>query len=568
MRLRLSVFRVMMLGACYGEGKKHRAKGKNMMQNGQIRRFPWGTVEEAQVLIVHFGSKSTPMIAQQLRQIGLQSRVIHAAEVPAVVRRGYRPKLVILSGGDDRVSNVTAPTIGDAELAAFRQHSMLLGICYGAQVLAVKLGGSVARQAVPEFGEVQVQVATPFGTYQGGTAIMNHNDEIVTLPPGWQVMASTAQCRHALVGADGVYAVMFHPEMDHTEHGEALLAHLAYDLAECSADYTYDLAAYVEQCVAWMQRVVPTGDVELGLSGGVDSSVAFKLAQLAYGTRLHATFVDTGFMRQGELQEVRGWFGTAGISYLEAGDVFIEHLEAIPYTGPEPQGEARYYDQVRRAVGACFIDIFVQHARQQHRAPVALVQGTNYADIIESITNLKAHHNVGGLPATLEVIVVEPLAGLFKFEIRQLAAYLGLPQEIVYRQPSPGPGLAIRMWGPVTRSKTQALRQATRILEELVRQHYPDPRQRPSQYYVALAPLASCGLMGDDRVYGYAWVIRGVVTRERESYVTVGAFAFSQAFLQDAARRLTNEITMDDGTRFVRVFVEVTGKPPSTTEPH
>ena len=155
-----------------------------MMQSGQIQRFPWGTVDDAQVLIVHFGSKSTPMIAQQLRQISLQSRVIHAAEVPAVVRSGYRPKLVILSGGDDRVCNVTAPTIGDAELAAFRQHSIVLGICYGAQVLAVKLGGSVARQAVPEFGEVQVQVATPFGTYRGGTAIMNQNDEIVTLPPG------------------------------------------------------------------------------------------------------------------------------------------------------------------------------------------------------------------------------------------------------------------------------------------------------------------------------------------------------------------------------------------------
>ena len=184
------------------------------------------------------------------------------------------------------------------------------------------------------------------------------------------------------------------------------------------------------------------------------------------------------------------------------------------------------------------------------------------------MTNLKAHHNVDGVPARLDVTVVEPLAGLFKFEIRQLAAYLGLPDEVVYRQPSPGPGLAIRMWGPVTRTKTNALRRATRILEELIRQHYPDPRQRPSQYYLALAPLASCGLMGDDRVYGYAWVIRGVTTRDRESYVTVGAFEFSHAFLQDAARRLTNEVTMADGTRFVRVFVEVTGKPPSTTEPH
>jgi GMP synthase (glutamine-hydrolysing) len=539
-----------------------------MVHNPHIHRFPWGTTVDAQVLIVHYGSKSTPMIAQQLRQIGLQSRVIHAAEVPAVIDSDYRPKLVILSGGDDSVFNPTAPTIADGDLNAFMQHGVLLGICYGAQLLAMKLGGKVATAATPEFGEVQVQVTAPFGSYEGGTAVMNHNDEIITLPSDWRVMGSTAHCRHALVGSGKVFAVMFHPEVDHTEHGEALLAYLAYDLAACESDYTYDLVTYVDRCVAWLQQVVPSGDVELGLSGGVDSAVAFKLAQCAYGARLHATFVDTGFMREGELQEVRDWFGTETVSYLDAGEVFLEHIEALTYTSPEPQTEAAYYDQVRRTVGACFIDVFVRHARQQGRMPVALVQGTNYADIIESITSLKAHHNVGGLPTQLDVSVVEPLAGLFKFEIRQLAAYVGLPQEIVYRQPSPGPGLAIRMWGPVTRAKTRALRQATRILEELMRTHYPDPRQRPSQYYVALAPLASCGLMGDERVYGYAWIIRGVMTRERESYVTVGAFEFSSAFLRDAALRLTNEVTMDDGTRFVRVFVEITGKPPSTTEPH
>jgi GMP synthase (glutamine-hydrolysing) len=539
-----------------------------MLPNERIWRFPWGTKEDAQVLIVHFGSKSTPMIAQQLRQIGLQSRIIHAHELPAVLCSSYRPRLTILSGGDDSVFNAAAPTIGDAELASLRQHSIVLGICYGAQLLALKLGGQVARAVVPENGQVQVQVAAAFGQYCGGLATMNHNDEIVLLPPGWQVLASTALCRHALVGAAGVYAVQFHPEVDHTEHGDLLLAHLAFAMAGCQPDYAYDLAAYVDQCVTWMQRAVPHGEVELGLSGGVDSAVAFRLAQRAYGSRLHATFVDTGFMRAGELLEVRNWFGSTGVSYVDASGVFLEHVTAIPYTGPEPLGEAQYYEQVRRTIGACFIDVFVQHARQQQRTPVALVQGTNYADIIESVTNLKAHHNVGGLPARLAVAVVEPLAGLFKFEIRQLAAYLGLPQEVVHRQPSPGPGLSIRMWGPITRSKTQALRQATAMLEELVRQHYPIPQQRPSQYYVALAPLASCGFMGDDRVYGYAWVIRGVQTQDRESYVTVSAFPFSQEFLRDAALRLTNEITMEDGTRFVRVFVEVTGKPPSTTEPH
>ena len=539
-----------------------------MSDEKRIQRFAWGTRDDAQVLIVHFGSKSTPMIAQQLRQIGVRSRVIHVDDVPRAVAAGHGARLTILSGGDERIGNPGAPTLADADLAALRRGGVVLGICYGAQLLASKMGGSVAPAAVPEFGEVQVSLAAPFGAYTGGAVVMNHSDEIAVLPAGWRVLGSTAHCRHALVGADGVYAVVFHPEVDHTENGEAFLAHVAFALAGCERDYTYDLGAYVDTCTDWLRRAVPQGDVELGLSGGVDSAVAFRLAQRAYGRRLRATCVDTGFLRQDELAEVRQVFGDTDIAYLEAADDFLPDVESLPYTGPDPPGEADYYDRVRRTIGARFIDTFVGHARRQGRRPVALVQGTNYADIIESITNLKAHHNVGGLPARLDVAVVEPIAGLFKFEIRQLAAYLGLPDEVVYRQPSPGPGLAIRMWGPVTRAKVDALRRGTRIFEELVCRHYPEPRRRPTQYYLALAPLASCGLMGDDRVYGYAWVIRGVTTHDRESYVTVSAFDFSAAFLKEAARRLTNEVALCDGTRFVRVFVEVTGKPPSTTEPH
>ena len=427
-----------------------------MPDENRIQRFPWGTRDDAQVLIVHFGSKSTPMIAQQLRQIGVCSRVIHAAEVPRAVAAGQSARLTILSGGDDRIGNPGAPSLADADLAALRRNGVVLGICYGAQLLASKMGGVVAPAAVPEFGEVQVEIAAPFGDYTGGTAVMNHSDEIVVLPAGWKVFGSTAHCRHALVGADGVYAVMFHPEVDHTENGDTFLAHVALSLARCEHDYTYDLAAYADTCIEWLRRAVPHGDVELGLSGGVDSAVAFRLAQGAYGARLRATCVDTGFLREGELAEVRQVFGDSDISYLDAADDFLPQVESLRYTGPDPQGEADYYDQVRRTIGARFIDTFVGHARGQGRRPVALVQGTNYADIIESITNLKAHHNVGGLPARLDVQVVEPIAGLFKFEIRQLAAYLGLPEEVVHRQPSPGPGLAIRMWGPVTRTKVDA----------------------------------------------------------------------------------------------------------------
>ena len=540
-----------------------------MPDGNRIQRFAWGTRDDAQVLIVHFGSKSTPMIAQQLRQIGMRSRVIHAADVPSEVaaRRGAR--LTILSGGDDRVGNPGSPTIADADLAALRREGVVLGICYGAQLLASKLGGTVAPAAVPEFGEVKVNMIAPFGDYGGGTAVMNHSDEIAALPAGWKVFGSTAHCRHALVGADGVYAVVFHPEVDHTENGDAFLAHVALSLAGCERDYTLrpgHLRRHLHGMAAAGGAARRRGTGAFGRRGFGRAPTSWRSAPTVRACGRPAWIPVSCAMAS--WPRCGRYFGDADISYLEAADDFLPQVEALPYTGPDPQGEADYYDQVRRTIGARFIDTFVGHARRQGRRPAALVQGTNYADIIESITNLKAHHNVGGLPAQLDVQVVEPIAGLFKFEIRQLAAHLGLPEEVVHRQPSPGPGLAIRMWGPVTRSKVDALRRGTHVFEELVRLHYPEPRQRPTQYYLALAPLASCGLMGDDRVYGYAWVIRGVTTHDRESYVTVSAFDFSPAFLQEAARRLTNEITMDDGTRFVRVFVEVTGKPPSTTEPH
>ena len=276
---------------------------------------------------------------------------------------------MILSGGDDSVFNEHAPTIADRDLAAFIQHGIILGICYGAQLLAVKCGGKVATAAIPEFGEVQVQVTEPFGAYTGGTAVMNHNDEIVTLPTGWQVFASTAHCQHALVGTAGIYAALFHPEVDHSEHGDALLEHVAFTLAGCEPDYTYDLATYVDECVTWLQHVVPTGDVELGLSGGVDSAVALALARRAYGPRLHATFVDTGFMREGESEEVRGYFGSEGVAYLEAADVFLEHIACAPLYRPGASGRSAVLRPGTRAVGQCFIDTFVQHARQQGRAP-------------------------------------------------------------------------------------------------------------------------------------------------------------------------------------------------------
>lgn len=539
----------------------------NVLENDRIiHRFPWGTSEEAQVLIVHFGSKSTPMIAQQLRQIGLRSRTIQGKDIPIVTASGYRPELVIFSGGPDSVLRPNAPTISDADLYYLMERGPVFGICYGFQLLAQKLGGEVAQARVPEFGEVTVKATRPFGAYIGGTAIMNHTEEILRLPKYWEPFAHTNHCAYALAGTYNVYGAMFHPELD-ADGGDELLRHLAFDLAYCKPDYTFDMERYVEESIRWMRQTVSSGEVELGLSGGVDSAVAFALARHAYGKRLHATFVDNGLMREGEREEVQGWFGTDGISYVRAGEEFLRQIESIPYTGPDPEGEERYYGQVRDIIGKCFIETFALHARQNERRPVALVQGTNHADVIESTTGLKAHHNVGALPQRLEVAVVEPLAGLFKFEIRQLAEYLGLPHEVAWRQPLPGPGFAIRMWGPVTRIKINALRQAMRIFEEIICQYYPDPKDRPLQYFVEFSPLASCGHMGDEKVYGQSLAIRGYARSRRESYMNLRSFQFPWELIYETERRLTNEVRMDDGTRITRVFVDVTAKPGGTGEP-
>ncbi len=537
-----------------------------------ILQFPWGTSDAAQAWIVHCGSKSTPMIAQLCREVGLKSRIVQSDDFANAWRtRAHAPRLVILSGGDQSVTEGGSFTIPEDLFASLLHHSTVLGICYGAQLLATCAGGEVARAARAESGIVTVTNSRSFGKYRGGNAVMNHGDEITRLPEGWEVVASTERCRHALVGTKRVWAVQFHPEMDHTENGESILTHVAFRIARCVKDYVFCADGFVEQASAWIEGVAPPGAILCGLSGGVDSAVAYTIAKRSrIAERLHGIFVDTGWFREGETDEVRSYFGTDGISYVDASGEFYDAIDAIPYPadGKDTDREYRYYDQVRRVIGHRFVETFLATARGLGRTTGSLIQGTNVADIIESQTGLKAHHNVGGLPDELGVAVIEPLAGLYKFEIRELAARLGLAPEIVHRQPFPGPGLAIRTWGKLTRDVAKPLQRANRILEDVMRLHYPDPRSRPCQYYVALAPLPSTGLMGDKRVIGYAWVVRMVTSKQRESYTTLDVFEPTRAFAADLVHRLVNDVTMPDGTPIVRVFYEWTGKPPSTTEPH
>lgn len=546
------------------------------MTTKNVYRFLWGQKDDAQVWVVHCGSKSTPLIAQLFREIGLQSRVLNIEDFSdAWSASEAHPRLVVLSGGDQSVYAPNAPRMDEALYFHLRQQGVaVLGICYGAQMVAELEDGKVAHAAFPEYGIVRTIRVDADWPYHGGRVVMNHGDEVITLPDGWKCVASTERCANALFQSpDGrVVGIQFHPEMDHTEHGDLLLRHVACTIAGCEKDFAFDPAAFVDACVPWMRDACGGRSTACGLSGGVDSAVAFAIAERAGLTHLRGIFVDTGWMRKGEKEEVRGWFGDERVQYVDAASSFHDAIEAIPYpdVGSVTAREGIYYEQVRAVIGGLFYRVFHGQVRQylETTGDIVLLQGTNAADLIESLTRLKKHHNLEEPAEDLRMGIVEPLAGLYKTEIRQLATFLGLPMEVAERQPFPGPGLAIRAWGKLTRDYVPPLQDANAILEEVVRKHYPRYKDRPCQYYVALMPLPSTGLMGDDRVIGLAWGVRMVWSDTRETYATLSVQALTQVFQEELGHRLTTETKMPDGTRFVRVYDEITPKPPSTTEPH
>lgn len=550
------------------------AEGRDEL--GNVYRFPWASGDDAQVMIVQMGSKSTPLIAQLCREVGLRSQLIGWKNLADAWRKRVRPpNLVILSGGEQSVYDAKAPSIPDELYRTMTRESVIFGICYGAQLLAQLGGGEVKKAVQPEYGMVQVRtVKKSFGRYNGGTVVMNHGDEIVTMPKGWQVVGSTDRCLNALCISPRIVAVQFHPEMDHTENGEAILKHVAFQLADCRKDYAFDPKRFIDEARGWLAEKAPAGEVVCGVSGGVDSVTAFQLGLPVYGRRLHGMYVDNGFMREGENEEVRQLFGDVQMTYIDAREEFYGALEAIAYPdlGHLAKNEEEYYRLIRRMNAGKFIETFATTAKRAGIPFRAFVQGTNVADIIETDEDLKEHHNVGPMARRLmeefNLDVIEPLAGLYKFEIRRLARALGLPEEVAERQPFPGPGLSIRAWGKLDRSVFPPLAKANRILEEVMARHYKTFKGRPCQYYVAFAPLSSTGIMGDGRVSGYAWVVRMVTARKRENYSSVGVFRPKNAFQDELQMRLTTETRTPDGTPFVRVFYEITPKPPSTTEPH
>lgn len=541
-------------------------------------RFEWG-VSADQVWIVDCRSKSTNLIAQLFREIGLCSQIFPPEEFNARVRvnPAKQPRVVVISGSGSGVYEKDAPYIRRELVEAWRaKGTVFMGICYGAQLLAHLFGGRVEKASGIESGKVNLRLNRVFGAYHGGYVVMNHGDSVVALPPGWKNCGSTERCRYALFadtdsvsGHPGIICMQFHPEMGDTEYADTLLEYIALILARCRRDYRLDPQRFISSAMDFVQETSGDRGVVVGLSGGVDSSTLWEIIRRAKnGKRALAVYVNTGFTVEGEMEWIQETFADKNpgqVLCVDAADEFYDAVETIPYV---EGGEDDYFDAVRMVVGHTFVKVFEREAAKATATlgenPL-LGQGTNAADIHDA--RLKRHHNVGGLPDRMNLDVLEVLAGLYKKGIRIIAEALGLPPEVVWRQPSPGPGNSIRTWGRVTRQKARALARGNRILHEIIAARYPNYRDRPQQYYVALAPLPTCGFMGDNRRYGYLWYLRAV-TSGRETYASNIPFVFSPNVFAEISDRLTSEVVMEDGTPFVGVMYAITGKPPLPTEPH
>jgi GMP synthase (glutamine-hydrolysing) len=514
------------------------------------------------VLVVDYGAQYAQLIARRIREARVYSEVVpHTTPVAELVARD--PSAIVLSGGPSSVYADDAPRV-DPEL--FRCGVPVFGICYGFQAMADAMGGTVERTGTAEFGRTELEVtggdSTLFHGLPAAQAVwMSHGDAVVEAPPGFAVVARTS---HTPVAAfeDGyrrLAGVQFHPEVLHSEHGQAVLEHFLYELAGCQPTWT--TANVIDEQVETIRDQVGDRHAICGLSGGVDSAVAAALVQLAIGEQLTCVFVDHGLLRRGEAEQVeRDFVAATGVDLkvVDAQDRFLDALEGV--ADPEEK---------RKIIGREFIRTFEQAAREvveeagSRGASVDfLVQGTLYPDVVESgggsgAANIKSHHNVGGLPDDLEFGLVEPLRSLFKDEVRRVGLQLELPEDIVCRQPFPGPGLAIRIVGEVTRSRLETLRAADAIVREELTAAGLD-RQIWQCPVVLLADVRSVGVQGDERTYGHPIVLRPVSS---EDAMTADWTRLPADVLARLSTRITNEVREVN-----RVVLDVTSKPPGTIE--
>ena len=519
-------------------------------------------IHSQRILILDFGSQYTQLIARRVREIGVYCE-LWAWDVTEEQIRGFNPDGIILSGGPESVTELNSPR---APQYVFEAGVPVLGVCYGMQTMAEQLGGSVQGSNKREFGYAQVEVlkATDLLAQiedhigENGNALldvwMSHGDKVATIPEGFETIAQTPSCPHAAMYNEEkrFYGVQFHPEVTHTRQGQRLLTHFVMDICGCEKLWTP--GAIIEDAIARIKEKVGDDEVILGLSGGVDSSVVAMLIHRAIGDKLTCVFVDNGLLRLNEGQQVMDMFGDhfgLNIIKVDAEDRFLARLadEADP-------------EKKRKIIGNEFVAVFDEEASKLTNAKW-LAQGTIYPDVIESAGSatgkahvIKSHHNVGGLPEDMKMGLVEPLRELFKDEVRKIGLELGLPYDMLYRHPFPGPGLGVRVLGEIKKEYCDLLRRADAIfIEEL---HNADLYHKVSQAFTVFLPVRSVGVMGDARKYDWVVSLRAVETID---FMTAHWAHLPYDFLGKVSNRIINEI---DGIS--RVVYDISGKPPATIE--
>jgi len=505
------------------------------------------------VLVVDFGAQYAQLIARRVREAHVYSEIV-AHTVPVAELLARKPKAIIFSGGPASVHVEGAPTI---DAAIYDAGVPILGICYGAQLAALQLGGEVARTGKGEYGRTSLQVTNTSVLFHelpvDQDVWMSHFDSITGAPEGFRVVASTPGTPVAAFESveRGIFGVQFHPEVMHTPRGQEVLKHFLYDVAGCRPTWT--MASVIEQSVASIREQVGTERVLCGLSGGVDSAVAAALVYKAIGDQLTCVYIDNGMMRAGESEEIEEAFRRqfhVDLVHVKAGDRYIEALDDVI----EPERK-------RQIIGETFWREFAV-AAHQHGDPRFFVQGTLYPDVVESGSHsdsnstIKSHHNLVAFPEGLHFELVEPLRQLFKDEVRALGEQLGLPEEMVWRQPFPGPGLGVRIIGTVTRERLEILRAADAIVTDEIKK--AGLYRELWQAFAVLPAVRSVGVQGDERTYAYPIIIRAVTS---DDAMTADWARLPYDLLERLSSRIINEVT---GVN--RVALDITSKPPGTIE--
>ncbi len=519
-------------------------------------------MSHAKILILDFGSQYTQLIARRVREANVYCE-LHPYDIDEAFIRDFKPEGIILSGGPNSVTEGDTPR---APQIVFELGVPVLGICYGMQTMASQLGGTVENGLVREFGYAEVRA-------QGHSALlhdiqdreneqghglldvwMSHGDKVSVLPPGFKIIGSNPATPIAAMADETrrFYAVQFHPEVTHTYQGKAIIERFVHDICGCGKDW--NMPDYISEAVEKIRAQVGQEEVILGLSGGVDSSVAAALLHRAIGTQLTCVFVDNGLLRLNEGKQVMDTFAKnlgVKVIHVNASAEFMKHLTGV--TDPEKK---------RKIIGREFVEVF---QRESAKLPKAkwLAQGTIYPDVIESAGAknnkahaIKSHHNVGGLPDTLHLKLLEPLRELFKDEVRELGVALGLPHDMVYRHPFPGPGLGVRILGEVKHEYAELLRRADAIfIEELVSSGW---YAKTSQAFAVFLPVKSVGVMGDGRTYEWVVALRAVQTQD---FMTAHWAELPYSLLGKVSNRIINEVRGIN-----RVVYDISGKPPATIE--